>query len=139
MGYNIEVSFNLFKYANITEMKNSVINLGLYCHCEQFYEDYDFEINLYKANVVITFLFIDIYYLIQFITYLKKMTGTYIELIYNEDTDNIIYASKFYQTKKMEKSQQKQYVQNTQNRERSYSEDEIKMLTIIKPLSFQSV
>ena len=39
----------------------------------------------------------------------------------------------------MEKSQQKQYVQNTQKRERSYSEDEIKMLTIIKPLSFQSL
>ena len=129
MGYNIEVSFNLYKHANITEMKNSVINVGIYCDCDKFYEDYDFELNLYNANVVITFLFSDIYYLIQFIKYVKNITGTYIESIYNENTNTILYASRFYQTKKMEKYQQKQYYQ----KKRSYSQDEIQLLTVVKP------
>jgi hypothetical protein len=137
MTYNIEVSFNLLKNANVTEMKNKIINLAIYCNCMRFYEEYDIdEIKSHKVNVVVRFLFSDTYNLIQYIIYLKKINGIYIELIYNEDIDNIIFASYYYRTKKMEKSQQKQYIQNREKRERSYSEDEMKILDIIKPLYY---
>jgi hypothetical protein len=129
MTYQIEVSFNISKHTNITEMKNNVIDLGRYCHCEQYFE-HDIEYHHSgQVNVIFSFLFTDICGFIQFIKGLKKITGTHIEIIYNEDLNNILYASKYYQTRKMEKFQQKLYLQQ---RKRSYSEDEMKILSVFK-------
>jgi hypothetical protein len=57
------------------------------------------------------------------------MHGLHIESIFNEDTNIILYASKFYQTAKMDKSKQKEYI--VDKRTRSYSEDENTILHLI--------
>jgi hypothetical protein len=50
------------------------------------------------------------------------MKGLYIELIYDEDTNSILYASQYYITQKMDKFSAKNF--KSKKRERSYSDDE---------------
>jgi len=59
--------------------------------------------------------------LIKFINIIKKTKKIYIESIYNEETNGMIYASQYYLTL-MDKYIAKNY--KTTRRERSYSEDD---------------
>jgi hypothetical protein len=57
------------------------------------------------------------------------MEGLYIEMIYDEEINRILYASKYYQTQKMDKYIVKDY--NSNKRKRSYSEDDTLILDAI--------
>ena len=129
MGYNIEVSFNVLKHSNVTEIQSQLNNLASSCGCSFFYEDYEFENNLQfkRTHSITTFYFedYDIYYLIYFLKNISKMEGIFLESIY--DTSNIIlYASQYYLTKQMDKNLAKDYKLN--KRTRSYSEDDTLIL-----------
>ena len=125
MGYNIEVSFNIFRNSNVTEMEQYIISEAQMCECKFFYSDCEMEKNLciQRNHKVITVNFDDqhIKQLIKFITTIKKTRKIYIESIYNEETNGIIYASQYYLTL-MDKYIAKNY--KTTRRERSYSEDD---------------
>jgi hypothetical protein len=126
MGYNIEVSFNTLKH-NISETKELIIAKAIENGCDDYYNDFEFENNLcYNRNhCIITLNFqnynCNIDYIVKFLRIIKSIKGIYIESIYDNDTNNILFASKFYITQMMDKHIAKMYKQN--KRTRSYSED----------------
>jgi hypothetical protein len=136
MGYNIEVSFNALKQ-NISETQDLIISTALENGCNYYNNDFEFENNLrYNRNhCVITLTFqnyegSDIDYIVKFLKIIKNLKGIYIESIYDDDTNNILFASKFYLTQMMDKHIAKMYKLN--KRERSYSEDDTLIMNIMQ-------
>lgn len=127
MGYNIEISFNTLKH-NTSETRERIINIALDNGCNYYYNDFEFENNLrYNRNhCVITLNFQNytnnINYILKFLKIIRNMKGIYIESIYDNDANHILFASKFYLTQMMNKDISKMYKIN--KRERSYSEDD---------------
>jgi len=127
MGYDIEVSFNALKH-NISETRDLIVSIAIENGCNYYYNDFEFENNLrYNRNhCVITLNFqnydSDIDYIVKFLKIIKNIKGIYIESIYDNGTNNILFASKFYLTQMMDKHIAKMYKLN--KRDRSYSEDD---------------
>jgi len=134
MGYNIEVSFSLIKNSSVTELQENIKNLATNCGCSYFYEDYEYEthVRYQRKHCIITINFnnYDIYNLISFLRNIKKSKGLYIEVIYDEDSNKIIYASKYYITQKMEKSSSKIF--KDEKKKKIYSDDDTKIIELMK-------
>jgi hypothetical protein len=134
MGYNIEVSFSLIKNSSVTELQENIKNLATNCGCSYFYEDYEYEthVRYQRKHCIITINFnnYDIYNLISFLRNIKKSKGLYIEVIYDEDSNKIIYASKYYITQKMEKSSSKIF--KDERKKKIYSDDDTKIIELMK-------
>jgi hypothetical protein len=134
MGYNIEVSFSLIKNSSVTELQENIKNLATNCGCSYFYEDYEYEthVRYQRKHCIITLNFnnYDIYNLISFLRNIKKSKGLYIEVIYDEDSNKIIYASKYYITQKMEKSSSKIF--KDERKKKIYSDDDTKIIELMK-------
>ena len=60
--------------------------------------------------------------LIKFLKCIKNTKGLYIELIYDEDSNKIIYASKYYITQKMSKGSSKYY--KDERDKKAYTDDD---------------
>ena len=139
MGYNIEVSFNALKH-NISETQDLVISIAVENGCETYYSGYEFEKNIrYNRNhCVVTIIFQDnsIDEVVKFLKKIKIIKGIYIESICDNDTNNILFASSLYVSQWMDKHIAKIYKMN--KRERSYSEDDIKILNTIQKLKCPS-
>jgi len=131
MGYNIEVSLNLLKTGNI---QDSVRSYATECGCEHLYEDYEFEnkIQFVRRHCIITakFLHTNITDMLKFLKFVKDTQGLYLESIFDDDSNHILYASQYYITQQMDKSAAKEFV--IEKRKRSYSEDETMILHTIK-------
>lgn len=135
MGYNIEISFNVLKNGSITELLNTVRNHAEECLCNNFCEDYEFEnkIQFQRRHCLVTIFFSNdkINNMNEFLNIVKKINGLYIELIYDEINNIILYASQYYVTQKMDKFAAKEF--KIEKRKRSYSDGEIMILnTLIK-------
>jgi hypothetical protein len=134
MGYNIEVSFSLIKNSSVTELQENIKNLAANCSCSYCYEDYEYEthVRYQRKHCIITVNFNnpDIYNLIKFLINIKKSKGLYIEVIYDEDSNKIIYASKYYTTQKMEKSSSK--ILKDERKKKTYSDDDTKIIETMK-------
>jgi hypothetical protein len=137
MGYIIEVSFNIFKNSNVTEIEEEIISFAKKCNSTFFYSNCEMEknIGIQRNHLVITAHFEEkgkedkkMEDLLCFLNYIKKQKGIYIESIYNEETNQILYASQYYLTM-MDKFLSKKY--QTNKRSRSYSEDETIILNKI--------
>jgi hypothetical protein len=119
MGYNVELSFNILKHSNVTEMQNNIINLANECLCNSYYSNYEYDNNIKCTRLhsitTINFDNSEINNLIKFLKNIKNIKGLYIETIYNEESSIILYASKYY-TKEM--------INKEYNKNRSYSEEE---------------
>ena len=131
MGYNIELSFNILKNSSL---KDSVKFIAKECNCDSFYEDYEYETKAqFKRNhciMSINFSQNNMNYLLQFLRFIRGRVGLYLELIYDEETSIILYASQYYITQKMNKSNGKTF--KIERRERSYSDDENMILNTIR-------
>jgi hypothetical protein len=131
MGYDIEVSFNIVKHGSVTELQNIIQKIANESICKFFYQDYEFENNTqYKRNHSLFTINFDsefIHNFIYFIKNIKKIGGVYIESIYDDNINILLYASKYYQTQLMDKNLAKNYKVN--KRTRSYSEDHISILS----------
>ena len=134
MGYNIEVSFNIFKNSNVTELLNTIKTCAEECGCEYHYYDYEYEHNVHfkRNHCVFTIVFTqyDLFYLLDFIKFVRSKKELYLESIYDDYSRKILYASQYYITQKMDKSNGKCF--KKERRERSYSDDENMILNIIK-------
>jgi len=134
MGYTIEISFNILKQSSVTKIQDKVKNLAVECGCQYLYDDYEVEMNVqYKRNnciMTVNFCDTNITYFIYFLKYIKSVDGLNIETIYDDLTNMILYASKYYQTQKMNKGCAKDY--QVQKRKRSYSEDDTMILNVVK-------
>lgn len=133
MGYNIELSFNILKNSSVSEVQNNIKELAIKNNCNYFYEDYEYETNVqYKRQhciMTINYENSNINYLVEFLKKINKIEGLHIELIFDEEINKILYASKYYQTQKMDKGIVKEY--NNNKRKRSYSEDDTLILDAI--------
>jgi hypothetical protein len=72
----------------------------------------------------------DLFNLLKFIKFIRSKRELYLEIIYDDDSRKILYASQYYITQKMNKSNGKRF--KKERRERSYSDDENMILNIIK-------
>jgi hypothetical protein len=138
MGYNIEVSFNVLKTGSVTELQQNVKNYAEECGCDNFYEDYEFEnkSQFQRRHCIMTANFspTNMTYLIKFLKFVKSNHGLYLESIYDDDSNIILYASQYYITQKMDKGCAKEFA--IEKRKRSYSEDETMILHSIKKSTF---
>lgn len=125
MGYNIEVSFNILKNKNVSELEDYITSVAKECKCSSSYSLIEMETNTFmqRNHNVISTIFdeMNVNDLVNYIKTIKKIKGIYIESIFNEQTKQIIYASQYYLTI-LDKFVSKSYKLN--KRERSYSEDE---------------
>jgi hypothetical protein len=134
MGYNIEVSFDIIKNSSATQLQDTIRNVAKECECESFYEDYEYESHVqFKRNhCVMTAIFsqTNIDELLHFLQFIKKTEGLFLELIYDDIANVIVYASQYYISQKMNKINGNLY--KKERHERSYSDDENMILSIIK-------
>ena len=135
MGYNIEVSFNVCKTSSVTETQDNIKILATNSGCNYFYEYYEFEnsVQYQRRHYVITVNFEkneNVKFITDFLKNIKRQNGLYIESIYDDESNVILYASKYYQTQKMNKGCAKDY--QVQKRKRSYSEDDTMILNVVK-------
>ncbi len=126
MGYNIEVSFNTLKHNCVTETRDMIINYAIENGCNSWYETVEFE-NTYNNTrnhnvITINFQNYNINKIVNFIKIIKVIKGLYIETIYDENNNQLLYASKYYVTQMMDKHLAQEFKLN--KRERSYSEDD---------------
>ena len=134
MGYNVEVSFNILKHSSVTELQEFVKEQAHSCGCNSCYEDYEYETNVqFKRNhciMVSNFDETNTLYFIDFLKNIKCVPGLYIECIYDDTNNRILYASSYYLTQKMEKHFAKTF--KAEKRKRSYSEDDIMILNEVE-------
>ena len=133
MGYNIEVSFNVLKNGSIIHLLESLKNCAEECLCEDFLEDYEFEnkTQFQRRHCIVSVIFSHskIFNMVKFINDIKKNNGLYIETIYDDTNNKILYASQYFITQKMDKYIAKEF--KTEKRKRSYSDDEMMILKTI--------
>ena len=126
MGYNIEISFNILKNGSVTKLLDYVRDNAEECLCEDFYQDYEFQnkAQFQRSHCLmnINFSQSNLNNMLKFLNNIRNTNGLYIELIYDENTNSILYASQYFLTQKMDKFNAKQFIQ--ERRKRSYSEDE---------------
>ena len=130
MGYNVESSVNILKHTNITEVQNKIKEIANDSVCNFFYENYEFENNkqMKRTNYMFTTHFEkdQMINFLYFIKNIKKIPGIYIENVYDDDANVLLYASKYYQRCMMNTHLAQKY--NVNKRIRSYSEDDTKIL-----------
>jgi len=132
MGYNIEISFNILKNPNTSQMEKDIISIALANSCNHFHNFYEMENgHIPRNHSVFTTNFDEnkIEYILGFLRDIKKTKGLYIESIYDDETNKLLYASTYYLTTlgKQTASQFKK-----EKRVRSYSEDELIILNELK-------
>lgn len=139
MGYNIEISFNIYKNSSISELKYNLIEIAENNYCYPYNDNlstfYEMEYGLTTAekrnHCVMTFNFDNskIIYLIKFLKKIKNLKPFHIETIY--DDTKIIYASKYYQSI-MDKTFAENYKQKNKLSDNFNSTDNLILLNIDK-------
>jgi hypothetical protein len=132
MGYNIEISFNILKNPNTSQMEKEIISIALANSCNHFHNFYEMENGHIPRNHSIFTTHFDehkIQNILNFLRDIKKTKGLYIESIYDDEANKLLYASTYYLTT-MRKDCANQFKQ--EKRVRSYSEDELIILNELK-------
>ena len=133
MGYNIEVSINMMKHPNVSEIKREITDFALELNCDHYYYLYEVENKnrIPRNHVVIVVNFDDseTFNCAHFLKTIKKMKNLHIECIYDDEIAcNLLYASQYYLTT-VEKDKVIKY--NKNKRERSLSDND---KTILEPV-----
>lgn len=134
MGYNIEVSINMMKHINVSELKREITDFALDLNCNHYYYLYEVENkNRIPRNhiiIVVNFGDSEIFNCAHFLKTIKKMKNLHIECIYDDEIAcNLLYASQYYLTT-VEKDKVIKY--NKNKRERSLSDND---KTILEPVT----
>jgi hypothetical protein len=136
MGYNIEISINIKKHPNLTEIKKSITDFAIDYNCDHYYYLYEMENSRIPRNhciIVVNYGDDDIFSCASFLKIIRKIKDLHIECIYEDNIAcKLIYASQYYMTT-MEKDTAIKY--SKFKRERSLSDNERVLLdevTIIK-------
>lgn len=102
MGYNVDISVNLLKYTNFSEIENTIQNAAKLYDCNNIYlineEDGTIKIPRYHCVYVINFLDNNFDNFIKFLKFIKQQKLSYIECIYDDNIYKLLYASTFYLT-----------------------------------------
>lgn len=129
MGYKIDLSCDVITNGCA---KDTALSFASKHGCNSHYNDYEFDKGK-RNHCIMTFNFDNTGCMIGFLKNVKETRGLYIENIYDDDTESILYASSFYLTQMMDRHSAKNY--KTNRRTRSYSEDDTLILNAIdKPI-----
>jgi hypothetical protein len=134
MGYLIELSFNILKNGSFSLLLNKIRDYAETCFCDDCYEDYDFEnkTQFQRRHCIITIHFSreKINNIIDFLTNIKNLKyKIYVEFIYDDNNNSILYASQYFITQKMDKYTAKKF--KLEKYDRKYSNDECMILKSI--------
>ena len=126
MGYNIEISFNMTKHSNVSELKKYITDYALDYNCDHYYYLYEHEneckIPRNHCIIVVNFGDNELFDCSIFLKHIKQMKDIHIECIYEDEIMcKLIYASQYYLTT-VEKDKVIKY--NKFKRERSLSDNE---------------
>jgi hypothetical protein len=134
MGYNIEVSFNTLKHTCVMETRDMIINLAYENGCNYCYDSFEFINKQYETRthnvITVNFQEYNIIQIVKFLKLIKDIKGIYIESVFDDDSEELLFASKYYLTQMIDKHFVDKYKVN--KRERSYSEDDTIILNTIK-------
>lgn len=134
MGYNIDLSFDVLKNSCVKDTALSfAFKYG--CGVQSYYDDYEVDkrLNRKRNHCIMTFNFEKTDCMVGFLKNVKETRGLFIENIYDDETESLLYASQFYLTQMMDRNSAKKY--KTNRRTRSYSEDDTLILSAIdKPV-----
>ena len=133
MGYNIEVSINMMKHPNVSEIKREITDFALELNCDHYYYIYEVEnkVRIPRNHIIILVNFDDseTFNCAHFLKTIKKMKNLHIECIYDDEIAcNLLYASQYYLST-VEKDKVIKY--NKNKRERSLSDND---KTILEPV-----
>jgi len=129
----MEISFNILKHGNISELKATIQLLAQDYKCESFYDYVEmgsgtsgrfFEGNIQRNHCIIVAEFIEdnITFCANFIRVIQRMKDVYLECIYQDNVKcKLVYASPFY-LKLMNREKVELYKKYT--REKIYTENE---------------
>ncbi len=99
-GYNIEISINMLKETNYSEVESTIQSVAKSYNCDDIYcfyeEDGTIKNPRYHCIYVVNFLDENFNNLIKFIKYIKEYKYTYIESIYDNNIYKLLYASSYY-------------------------------------------
>ena len=135
MAYQLEISVNLNKITNLSEIKNLLIKKANDCKVEDYYTMYEHmgkNRQIYRNHCVLVFMFLEHDELLaEFIRYAKKFKNISIESIgFDKGKFELIYASKKY-LNMMEKDFAQKYI--IKRREgKLYKQDSIIFKAILK-------
>ena len=126
MGYNIEVSIDIVKHPNLSQLKKEITDFALDSGCDHYYYLYEMAGGgqRQRNHCIIVINFDDSYtfYCAKFLKTIKRNKDLHIECIYEDNIIcKLIYASRYYQTT-MERGNAIKY--NKFKRERSLSDNE---------------
>ena len=135
MVYQIELSINLNKVTNLTEIKNILIKKANECKLENYYTMYEHEgknRQIIRNHCILTCFFIENDELLsEFIRYSKNFKNISIESVGLDDGKfTLMYASKKY-LNMMEKEYAMNYM-NLRKEQKLYKQDSIIFKTILK-------
>ena len=135
MAYQIEISVNLNKITNLSEIKQLLLNKADDCKLEDYYTIYEHmgkNRQIYRNHCVITFLFLEHDELLaEFIRYAKKIKNISIESLgLDKGKFELMYASKKY-LNMMEKEYVDRYF-TLKRANKLYKQDSIIFKAILK-------
>ena len=135
MAYQIEISVNLNKITNLSEIKQLLLNKADDCKLEDYYIIYEHmgkNRQIYRNHCVITFLFLEHDELLaEFIRYAKKIKNISIESLgLDKGKFELMYASKKY-LNMMEKEYVDRYL-TLKRANKLYKQDSIIFKAILK-------
>lgn len=138
MAYSIEISVNLLKHSNFSDIETTLYYIADKYNYDRFYKlsevDGTNKITRYHSITTISFLKNDINNLLYFIKDIKKYKYYNIECIYEDDIKTkLIYATSYY-LQTIDKSNRIDYTLFKRNR--SYSEDEAMLLNEVSVLAY---
>ena len=135
MAYQLEISVNLNKITNLSEIKNLLIKKANDCKVEDYYTMYEHmgkNRKIYRNHCVIVFMFQEHDELLaEFIRYAKKIKNISIESVgIDKGKFELIFASKKY-LNMMEKEFAQKYIINRREG-KLYKQDSIIFKAILK-------
>lgn len=130
MGYNIEISVNMQKETNFSEMERNIKDMAIFYSCNSLYvsseEDGTTKIPKYHCIFVVNFLEENFDNFIKFVKFMKICKSTHIECIYYDDNIcKLMYASTYY-LKNIDKNASKKYKQFINDK--NFTPNELKLL-----------
>jgi hypothetical protein len=100
MGYNIEISVNMIKETQFSSIESSIQDVAESYNCDSIHityeEDGTLKIPRHHCVFVISFLEEKLDNFVKFIKIIKNYKKGYIECIYCNAINKIIYASSYY-------------------------------------------
>ena len=135
MGYLLELSINLKKQVNLSEMKDILFKKAEECKVENYYSMFEFmgeNRQIYRNHCILTFTFPEHDELLAtFIKFSKKFKSISVESLgYDNIVFKLMYASKKY-LNMMDKGIVQEYIKNYKNKS-LYRQNSLPIRAILK-------